>query len=172
MTALRHLTLAPACYYDLGDYEIDRREEDPGAKYIDQACVADPDSVCVSDPAYWRVRYGLKKGEIEKARQIADQGGEVYSEVGLEAKAFFLEKTTNYDDAFEWYAKIEERYDNPKPLIAFCERSKILAGDSRFEPELKSVWENCFPPAWKKFPWRTSTVCRQTASPSSNRTSW
>lgn len=147
---LQAAALDPACYYDLGDYEIDRKEEDLGAKYIDQACAADPDSVRVSDHAYWRVRYWLKKGEIEKARQIADQGGEVYSEVGLEAKAFFLEKTTNYDDAFEWYAKIEERYDDSTPLIGFCERYKILTGDSRFEPELKKRLGKLFPSGMEK----------------------
>lgn len=84
--------LDPACYYDLGDFEIGRKEEDLGAKYIDRACAADPDSVRVSDHAYWRVRYCLKKGEIEKARQIADQGGEVYSEVGWKPRRSFWKR--------------------------------------------------------------------------------
>jgi hypothetical protein len=142
---LEAAVLDPVCYYDLGDYEIGRQEEDLGAKYVDQACAADPDSVRVSDHAYWRVQYYLKKGQIEKARQIADEGGEVYSWVGLEAKASFLEGTTNYDGAFEWYAKLEERYNDSKPLIAFCERYKNLTGDTRFEPELKKRLNKLFP---------------------------
>jgi hypothetical protein len=42
-------------YYDLGDYEINRQEEDMGVNYIDMACASDPDSVRVSSHAYWRV---------------------------------------------------------------------------------------------------------------------
>jgi hypothetical protein len=87
----------------------------------------------------------LKKGQIEKARQIADEGGEVYSSVGLEAKATFFEMTTNYTDAFVWFAKLEERYDKPGPLIAFCGRYKNLTGDSRFEPEVKKRVKKMFP---------------------------
>ena len=61
------------------------------------------------------------------------------------AKASFLEGTTNYDDAFEWYAKLEERYNHSGPLIAFCERYKNLTGDNRFEPELKKRMKTLFP---------------------------
>ena len=142
--------LDPVCYYTLGDFEIERQDDDAGAKYIDQACAADPDSVRISNHAYWRVNYYLKKGQIEKARQIADEAGEVYSSVGLQAKASFLEKTTNYDDAFAWYAKLEKRYDNPAPLIAFCERYKDLTGDTRFEPELKKRVGKLFPKGIEK----------------------
>jgi tetratricopeptide (TPR) repeat protein len=147
---LQAAELDPVCYYVLGDYEISRHDEDLGAKYIDRACAVDPDSVRVSNRAYWRVQYYLKKGQIEKASQIADEGGEVYSSVGLEAKASFLEKTTNYDEAFQWYAKIEERYDKSGPLISFCERYKNLTGDPRFEPELKKRVHKLFPDGMEK----------------------
>jgi tetratricopeptide (TPR) repeat protein len=147
---LQAAALDPVCYYDLGDYEFGRHEEDLGAKYIDQACAADPDSVRVSNRASGRVQYYLKKGQIEKARQIADEGGKVYSEVGLEAKASFLEQTTNYDEAFDWYAKLEERYDDSGPLIAFCERYRNLTGDDRFELELKKRIKQLFPNGMEK----------------------
>ncbi|HXI69619.1 MAG TPA: hypothetical protein VNN22_04605 [Verrucomicrobiae bacterium] len=147
---LQAATIDPVCYYELGDYEIDRHKEDLGAKYIDQACAADPDSVRVSNHACWRVQYYLKNGQIAKARQIADEGAEVYSSVGLEAKATFLEMTTNYDGAFEWFAKLEERYDDSKPLIAFCERYKNMTGDTRFEPEVKKRLNKLFPTGMEK----------------------
>jgi tetratricopeptide (TPR) repeat protein len=142
---LQAAALDPASYYVLGDYEIDRQEEDLAAKYIDQACEADQDSVRVSNHAVWRVKYYLKKGQIEKARQIADAGAEVYSATGLAAKGVFLEQTTNYDDAFEWFSKIEERYDDSGPLISFCERYKALTGDTRFEPAVKQRQQKVFP---------------------------
>jgi len=147
---LQAATLDPVCYYALGDYAINRQEDDQGAQYIDQGCAADPDSVRVANYALWRVRYYLKKGQTDKARQIADDAGEVYSSRGLEAKAVFLEKTTNYDGAFEWFAKIEERYDDSKPLLAFCERYKNLTGDTRFEPEVKKRLKKLFPKGIEK----------------------
>jgi len=128
-----------------GRLRINRQEEDQAAKYIDKACAADPDSVRVSNHAYWRVQYYLKKGQIAKARQIADEGGEVYSSVGLEAKASFLEGTSNYNGALVWYAKIEERYDNDRPLLAFCERYKQRTGDTRFDAEVKKRLKKSLP---------------------------
>ena len=142
---LRAAALDPVSYYILGDYEIDRQDEDLGAKYIDQACDADQDTVRASNHAVWRVKYYLKKGQIEKARQIADTAADVYSETGLEAKGIFLEQTTNYDEAFVWFAKVEERYADSNPLISFCERYKTLTGDSRFESALKQRQQKVFP---------------------------
>ena len=141
---LQAAELDPTCYYDLSRYEEGRHEEDLAMKYLDQGCAADPDSVRVSNKALQRVQYYLKRNEIEKARQIADEAGEVYSAVGLEAKASFLDHTKNYEGAFEWYAKIEERYDNSGPLIAFCERYKKLTGDTRFDLEVKKRAEKIF----------------------------
>lgn len=147
---LQSAALDPSCYYMLGDYKIEQRQDDAAAKYIDQACAADHDSVRISNHSYWRVQYYLKKGQLEKAREIADEAGEVYSAVGLEAKASFLEATTNYAGAFEWFAKIEERYEKSGPLIAFCQRYKSLTGDTRFEPEVKKRLGKLFPKGVEK----------------------
>jgi tetratricopeptide (TPR) repeat protein len=142
---LQAAALDPVFYYNLGDYEIDRQEEDLAAKYIDQACSEDPDAVRVANHAIWRVRFYLKHGQTDKARKIADDAGEVYSSYGLEAKAIFYEETTNYEGAFVWYAKNEERYEDSQPLIEFCLRYKKLTGDSRFEPEVKKRLNKLFP---------------------------
>jgi tetratricopeptide (TPR) repeat protein len=142
--------LNPSCYYDLGDYFIDHNQEDKAAQYIDKACDTDPDSVCVANHAEWRVRYFLKKGQADKAREIADFAGEVYSFRGLAAKGVFMEATTNYDGAFEWFAKIEERYDDATPLINFCLRYKAQTGDTRFDAELQKRLETLFPKGTEK----------------------
>ncbi len=143
-------SLNPICFYDLGDYELNRQQEDLAAKYIDQACAADPDSVRVSNHAYWRVQYYLKKGQTEKARQIADQGGEVYSSIGLEAKASFLEQTGRYNEAFSWYEKIEERYGHSGPLLCFCDRYKKATGSTRFDREVNNRLKKVFPTGMEK----------------------
>ena len=142
---LQGAKLTPTFYYDLADFYDKQNDKDKAAQYYDQACNADPDSVQASYYAPWRVRYYLKKGQIEKARQIADEGAQVYSSSGLAAEALFFELTSNYDDAFNWYSKNEERYDDSGPLIGFCMRYKIATGDTRFDSELKSRASKTFP---------------------------
>jgi tetratricopeptide (TPR) repeat protein len=142
--------LDPSCYYDLWDFALRRQREDQAAEFMDKACAADPDSVRVSNHAVWRVRYYLKKGQTATARTIADEAGEVYSSIALESKAVFFETTGKYNDAFEWFAKMEERYDQPGPLISFCLRYKQRTGDSRFEPELQRRVKKLFPKGMEK----------------------
>jgi tetratricopeptide (TPR) repeat protein len=137
--------LNPACYYDLGDYFLSRTNEDKAGYYYDKAAETDPDSVRVANNSEWRVRYYLKQGQTDKARRIADDAGSVYSARGLQAKAYFLEATTNYDEAFEWYARVQERYDNPTPLLRFCVRYRLKTGDERFEPEARKLLQKLFP---------------------------
>jgi tetratricopeptide (TPR) repeat protein len=147
---LQAAELDPSAYYDLGDYYIRLNQDDKGAPYIDKACETDADVVRVSNHAEWRVRYHLKKGETDKAREIADAAGQVYSSSGLVAKAVFMEATSNYDGAFEWFSKNEERYGYSGPLIAFCQRYKTLTGDTRFDSELKKREKILFPKGMEK----------------------
>jgi tetratricopeptide (TPR) repeat protein len=142
---LRAAALNPACYYDLSTFEQQRDNGDKAEQYLDQACDADLDSVEVANCAVQRVRYYLAKGQTDRARQIADFAGEVYSEQGLESKALFFEATSNYDGAFDYYSKIEERYEQSQPLIEFCLRYQRLTGDTRFAPELKKRLSKLFP---------------------------
>ena len=134
---LQAAALDTSAYYDLAGFEIQLKKEDKGAQYLDKACDNDPDAVRASNSSEWRVRYYLKKGQTDKARDIADAAAEVYSYAGLEAKAVFMETTSNYDGAFEWYAKMEERYNQSLPLVSFCQRYKALTGDTRFDAELE-----------------------------------
>jgi hypothetical protein len=112
---------------------------------MEKACDADLDSVRVANNATWRVEYFIQKGNLERARQIADEAGEVYSELGLEAKAAFFELTSNYDGAFEWYAKVEERYNDSGPLLKFCLNYQSATRDARFRPEVEKRVAKLFP---------------------------
>ena len=136
----------PTVYYDLGDYFERSQQEEKAARYIDQACDNDGDSVRVANRAESRVRHYLKLGQWNKAAGIADAAAEVYSARGLQAKAVFMEATSNYDEAFQWYSKINERYNDSKPLALFCERYKQQTGDSRFDAPLAGLLKNS-PPA-------------------------
>ena len=77
-----------------------------------------------------------------KSPQIADEAAEVYSARGLEAKATFMEATSNYDGAFDCFAKNWKSGDGDSDsVINFCIRYKSRIGDDRFEPEIKTALE-------------------------------
>ena len=137
--------LSPVFYYDLGAYFFDHNDGDKSMQYYDQACDVDPDRIRASNYAVWRVRNYMKKGQTDKARQIADEGAEVYSSRGLQAEALFFEMTSNYDEAFAWYSKVNERYNEPLPLFCFCMRYKILTGDNRFDADAQTASHAIFP---------------------------
>jgi tetratricopeptide (TPR) repeat protein len=147
---LQAAQLNPQAYYKLADYNADRNEQDKAAEYLEKASTADPDAVRVAHHAPWRVRYYLKKGQTDKAREIADEAGEVYSHVGLEAKGLFLEATTNYDGALEWYARIEERYHDSKPALNFCLRRMAFSSDQSYVEEVQKRIKTLFPRGLEK----------------------
>lgn len=137
--------LNPDEYFKLGNYFKERKEEDKAAKYLETGISNSVDSVMSASHSRWLVNYYLQHGRTNDAGHIADFGGEVYSFTGLMAKAEYLEAIKNYSGAFEWLAKVEERYDDSGPLISFCLRYKALTGDTRFDDELKQRSTKIFP---------------------------
>jgi tetratricopeptide (TPR) repeat protein len=137
--------LDPARYFNLGDYFKERQQDDKAAGYFEKGNELDPDSVRASYYASWLIKYYLKKGDVGKAQSVADTAGEVYSSVGLGAKAEFFEATGKYNEAFEWYSKIEERYDDAGPVESFCMRYKTKTGDTRFDSYLQQRAAKLFP---------------------------
>ena len=136
---LQAAKLDSTSYYTLGRYALDHHEEDKAQQYYDQACDNDPDSVRAASMAPDRVQYYLKQGDVDKARAIADEGGEVYSSYGLQSEGLFFEMTSNYDEAYDWYSKVDERYNKSAPLCGFCLRYKILTGDSRYDNDVQKA---------------------------------
>ena len=147
---LQAAQLDPGNYFTLGDYELARHEEDHAATDYDKGADADPDAVEVASYASWRVRYYLKKGDIFKARAVADFAGEVYSYDGLDAEGIYFEAVSNYPEAFDWYKKIEDRYNDSGELIGFCVRHKALTGDTQFDQELQDQITKLFPKGLEK----------------------
>ena len=150
---LQAAELDPRNYYDLGDYEFRMNNtlmEDKAAEYYQKAYDADADRVRASNYAEWLVRYWLKHNRTTKAGAIAQEAGEVYSFNGLAAQAVFYEETSNYDSAFEWFAKIEERYGSSAPLLNFCLRYKTKTGNAHFEAEVQKRVAKIFPKGMEK----------------------
>jgi tetratricopeptide (TPR) repeat protein len=142
--------LDPSLYFSLGDFFKERQQNDKAASYFEKGSKLGPDSIRTASYASWRVHYYLQRGDKQKAREIADEAGEVYSFVGLEAKGEFLEATGDYPGAFEWYGKIQERYESAGPLVGFCLRYKARTGDSRYDAELKKRSAALFPKGIQK----------------------
>jgi hypothetical protein len=136
-------------YFNLTDYFSDSNEA-KALNYFEKANAEGGNSIRMTSYASWAIRSYLKKGQTEKARQIADTSGEVYSAAGLEAKAEFLEATGKAVEAFDWHVKNEERYGQSGGLMRFCARYKEKTGDSRFEPEVQKRLKTIFPRGVRK----------------------
>lgn len=135
----------PEDYFTLGHYFEELHLDDKAAASYEKGNVLCPDAVLAAAYADWLIQYYLRKGETEKARVVADNAGDAYSFSGLEAKADFLETTGDPSGAFEWYAKIEERYNDAGPLVSFCIRYKGKTQDTRFDAELQKRIATLFP---------------------------
>jgi tetratricopeptide (TPR) repeat protein len=142
--------LNPSDYFKLGDYFVERKQDVLAAKYHELGNEFDQDAVLASNHAAWLVEYYLKIGETNKARLLADGAAQVYSFGGMCAKAQFLEAVGDYTNAFEWFSRMEERYDDPKPVIGFCARYKTKTGGSLFDDELKKRSAGLFPRGFEK----------------------
>jgi tetratricopeptide (TPR) repeat protein len=140
---LKAAAVNPDYYFTLATF-FSQRDETKAIGYFEKAVAAGGNSIRASTFASWAVRYYLAKGQTEKARQVADEAGEVYSGGGLAAKAEFLEATGKYAEAFEWYAKMEERYGQSGLLMRFCSRYKEKTGDGRFDAELQKRLRQLF----------------------------
>jgi hypothetical protein len=135
----------PAKYFDLAGYFASRNEEEKAAVYYQKGYDLCSDRVKASYYAEWLVKYDLKKGEVEKARTIAEEAGAVYSSAGLTAQAQFYEGTHDYAKAFECYQNIFDRYDEPAPLLDFGMRYRDEFKDDRFLRDARNAMLRLFP---------------------------
>ena len=141
----RAAELNPSDYFKLGEYFMARKQDALAVKYYERGSHSDPDSLSAAAHADWLVTYYLRMGETNKARVCADEAAQVYSFAGLCAKAEFLEAVGDYTGAFEYFSRIEERYDDRKLVASFCARYKTKTGDTRFDAEVRKRSSGLFP---------------------------
>jgi len=146
---LRAAALDPDYYFNLASYFQDNNE-DKALQYFEKANAAGGNSIRMTIFASWAIRVYLRNKQPQKALEIADAAGEVYSAAGLLAKAEFLEATGKPAEAFEWLVRNEERYNQSGPLLRFCARYKERTGDSRFDAELQKRMGQLFPQGVEK----------------------
>jgi tetratricopeptide (TPR) repeat protein len=143
--------LDPAQFYKLGDYFLNyRKDPDKAAEWYAKGDEWDPDRLRAAAYADWRIRHYLKKGLKDTARRVADDAGDVYSQSGLTAKGDFFELTGDYAQAYEWYEKNEERYDDLHTLLMFFARYKASTGGTQFDQQMQSRILKLFPKSMEK----------------------
>jgi tetratricopeptide (TPR) repeat protein len=145
MLLAKTAAIDPYRYYNLGEYFERAGNEEKAANYYQKGMQECDDSVSASYHASYLIKYFVKKGQIKQASKLADSAAETYSSVGLQAKAEFLESTGNYQEALEYYEKMEERYNNSDELLHFCERYKAKTGKTDYDSLLESRIKSLFP---------------------------
>src|SRR5581483_7660817 len=112
--------LDPSYYYNLGDYEWEHGQTNEAIKVYEKAVEKDSDALHAANYAAFLIDHYLATGDQKKAREMADLAGDVYSQRGLAAKAWYFEKTGDLPQALEWFDKIAERYGSSNEALSFC----------------------------------------------------
>jgi hypothetical protein len=141
---LQAAVIAPIYYYRLGRY-FQPIDEDKAALYLEKGMKLHPDAVTASHNADWLITYYQQHGQTNKAAALADEAADTYSQAGLEAKAHFLESQGKYTEAYDYYSKIEVRYNNSRELMAFLMRYRAKTGGRDFDQELAKRLKTLFP---------------------------
>ncbi|MGZ4965418.1 MAG: hypothetical protein ACXWC8_22920, partial [Limisphaerales bacterium] len=141
--------LQPRFYGNLCRY-FETRDEAKAAEYGEKFFELDPDKVGVSNGSEWLMYYNLRKGNKQRAREIAEFCGNVYSARGLNTLAGFYETTSNYTKAFETYVAREERYNEWGDVIWFVKRYQKATGDNAYDGEIKKRLNKMFPKGIEK----------------------
>ena len=141
------VAIDPDKYNDLGHILVDEGRDDEAAAAYEKAIEKSRDRIGVSYSTYWLVGYYLDHARVQRAREVAQIGADVYSATGLEAMAYFLERTGKYVEAEEAYKKIIERYgeDSRGSLDDFYIRHEQRVGDGRFAKEARAAMARVFP---------------------------
>jgi len=119
---LKLVTIDPDSYEDLGEFYIETNQPEKARDAFQAMYDKARNRVMVANNSDWLVNYYYKTGDVAKATTIAAYAAEVYSYRGLETYGKLLEKLGQLTKAEETFANIEERYDDPDPLLHFYER--------------------------------------------------
>jgi tetratricopeptide (TPR) repeat protein len=147
---VRYAEKNAAGFFTLGRFFAYRNDESRAVTYYEKGMKAVGDAVSMANNSEWLVFYYLRNGRTNEAEALADRAAQVYSSIGLGTKAGLLETQAKYSEAFDYYRKIEERYDNPSQLVGFCVRYKAITGDTRYDDVVKKHLLTLFPRGLEK----------------------
>jgi tetratricopeptide (TPR) repeat protein len=147
---LKYSSMESSGYLLLGRYFAYRNQDEKAAGYYEKGIELSTDEVSVAGRCGWLVHYYFHKGEVKKAEALANRAAETYSYDGLKTKAELLEVQEKDLEAYDYYWKMEERYNDGWPLAAFCIRYKTKTGDPRFDKEVQKRLKLLFPRGLEK----------------------
>lgn len=135
----------------LGFAQAWRGLDDQAAASFERA-IATPsvDRVRVSHAAPWLGRYYRKRGQPQKALEVAKHAAETGSGSGYNAMAEHWEALGRFDQAERYHVEGSDRYKDPKydcdsSLVAFYYRMARVRKKDAFEPKLQKCLAKTFP---------------------------
>lgn len=144
------VALDPSYLEDLADWFVARKQEDRAATTYAQWMANENNELRVAASAEWLVQYLERKGQTEKAAQLAERAAMTGSSAGFMTKARHLTRCGKIDEALEVYLENQRRYHAPGALIAFILKLPAAQRTVRCQQELKAATEKIFPSGLQK----------------------
>lgn len=141
--------LNPNAFIELGDALLASAREVEAADAYEHAFREASDRVRVANSMRWWIEWLLKRGQIDRAREVAEHGRQVYSHRGLVTYSRFCESTDDLPAAEQALLDLAERYANRSPLRRFWlrTRSSRAASATALEREERQLFPNGRQPA-------------------------
>lgn len=127
----------------LGDVLRDQ-DPDAAADAYEKAIAGDLDAVTASHYAGWLVDYYLFRGDRTRARVAAERGAATGSGAGMQALAWYNERTGDMASAERLYRGIVDRYQDSRSLDLFLVR-RVLAKDTGYDRKAAAAMARVFP---------------------------
>ena len=132
-------------FFGLGNYFATREQEEKAAGFYEKAIQQTVDEVRIANQCGWRVDFYFRKGRIAEAEKLADRAAETYSMTCLEIKGYLLFSQGKYPESFDYYLKIEERYNIPGRVVGWCLRFADKTGNHKYDAEIEKRIKALFP---------------------------
>jgi len=148
--------LEPAVNLNLGAYCVLHNRPEQAAKYFEKAVATVDNAVMVANQIDWLIFYRYDHNQKDKAKELAEFCGEVYSQNGLHSLARYDERIGDLKAAEKVYKDMIERYDSKQEYLGFllrhADKNKAYADES------KELLKPTFPEGLKKVTVASFTV--------------
>lgn len=132
-------------YFTLGRYFAERGDEARALKYHELGVQQCRDAVGVANNARWLVGYYFRNNRLDEARKLADFAAEVYSAEGLQTKGDLHFWLKEYAQSFEYYRRLEERYNNTRAVFNWWLSYREQTGRDDYDAEINRRLDWLFP---------------------------
>ena len=138
--------------WTLGAILVNAGEEDAAAVVYQRAVEQGLDRVAASNRAGWLVEYYERKGQPDRALEIARMGESTGSSRGYLTMARLLERRGRLEEAEKRYLANKERYDDARELNQFYLRARNKAGGERWSKQADAAMKELFPKGLERLP--------------------